>query len=379
MKPIFFYGTLRDRELLECVLGRPVSAGSFPDATASDAVTCLMSGEAYPTLLPKDGAYAHGRLLLSPSDADLARLAFYEEEEYGLFPLTVETAEGQVGALYFRGTDKRPPTEIVWDFDAWARNDRAAALHAAREYMSYFGKLTVAEVDAFWPSLLSRAYQRARAEAAPVGRGGLRSGHLGNDVEIARTEIAYSGFLTVEHLHLRHRRFDGDWSAGMMRSVARWGDAATLLPYDPGRDRVLLIEQFRPGPAARGDGSPWCIEVIAGRIDPGETAEQAARRESDEEGGVRIERIEAIPPCYPTPGMAAEMFYGFVGEADLPGTGGTHGKPDELEDIRTIVLPFHEAMEALASGEVNTAIAQISLHWLAANRERLRTQWSEGP
>ena len=50
-----------------------------------------------------------------------------------------------------------------------------------------------------------------------------------------------------------------------------------MLPYDPGRDRVLLIEQFRPAPMARGDRNSWCIEVIAGRIDTTETQEQTAR------------------------------------------------------------------------------------------------------
>ena len=59
------------------------------------------------------------------------------------------------------------------------------------------------------------------------------------------------------------------------------GDAVTVLPYDPLRDRVLVVEQFRAGPQARGDAQAWQMEAIAGRIDPGETPEAsgaAARR-----------------------------------------------------------------------------------------------------
>ena len=49
------------------------------------------------------------------------------------------------------------------------------------------------------------------------------------------------------------------------RAVFISGDAVTVLPYDPRRDRVLLIEQFRAGPFARGDDQPWLLEAIAGR------------------------------------------------------------------------------------------------------------------
>ncbi|HUS55259.1 MAG TPA: hypothetical protein VMY41_14805 [Thermohalobaculum sp.] len=64
-----------------------------------------------------------------------------------------------------------------------------------------------------------------------------------------------------------------------------------------------------------------------------------------------------------------------MGEADLVGAGGLHGLADEGEDIRTVALDFDEAMAAISTGALNTAIALISILWLAANRQRLRDEW----
>ncbi|MEM8791207.1 MAG: NUDIX domain-containing protein [Pseudomonadota bacterium] len=375
MKPIFFYGSLRDHALLEIVLDRSIASDEIAAAQAANHLICRLAMEAYPILVPNDGSTAEGIALLSPTGLDIDRLIYFEEAEYGLIDITVETAGGPLEALYFRGTDKTPPTDLPWHYAQWQANDRSAALHAAREYMSHYGTLTIAEVDAHWPGIMTRAHQRARAETETGSAGALQSDHGPADLVRGRIAYAYTGFFSVEEHRLRHKRFDGTWTGELDRTVAIWGDAAVILPYDPARDRVMLIEQFRAGPAVRRDPAPWCIEVIAGRIEPDEGAEASARREALEEGGVEIGRTAEVPGFYPSPGLIAEKFYAFVGEADLPGDGSLHGNTDENEDIRSIILPFDEAFHALASGEVNTAIGQVTLYWLAANRERLRAEW----
>ncbi|MEM7176428.1 MAG: NUDIX domain-containing protein [Pseudomonadota bacterium] len=375
MKPVFFYGSLKDHGLLEIVLGRAVAAADFVEAEVEGFVTCRMQDEAYPVLLPMPGAVSTGRVFYPRCDADVDRLSFYEEAEYDLVEIEARIGGDPLTARYFRGTEKRAPTSLIWDFEAWCLNDRAAARHGAREYMAYYGKLSLEEVDRRWNGIMTRAHQRARAEVEAATPGRLRSAFGPEAVAHESTEVAYSDFILVEHHRLSHRRHDGSWSAPLDRTAVLWGDAATVLPYDAARDRVMLVEQFRPGPAARGDRLPWCIEVIAGRIDPDETPEQAARREAREEGGVTLGAIEAMPPFYPTPGLVAEKFYGFVGAADLPGTGGIHGLAAEGEDIRTLILGLDEALAALEAGEINTSAAQTSLMWLARHRARLRAAW----
>ena len=375
MKPIFFYGTLRDPALLEVVLGRPVGSSELEPAIAEDHAALRLVDEDYPMLVPAPGKCAEGVLFQCTTEAERARIAFFEEAEYALAPITVATPAGAVEAACFRGTEKPQASTEAWDFDAWCRRHRPAALEAAREYMDHYGRLSTEALDAVWPGIRNRAHQRARARAAEPRLGGIRTAFGPDDVEVLERDQPYTGYLAVADLRVRHRRFDGGWSPPLARTVVAYGDAVTVLPYDPVRDRVLLIEQFRPTPVARGDRNPWCIEVVAGRVDRAEDAADTARREAAEEAGITLGRLAEIGGYYPTPGLDCEHITGFVGEAELAHEGGLHGLAGEHEDIRAFVLGFDSAMAAAAEGAVNTGPALISLLWLAANRDRLRADW----
>lgn len=376
MKPIFFYGSLRDPELIEIVLGRPLAPGETRPARAPGHATRRLVDEAYPVLVRARGATAPGLLLAAPDPDGLARLTFFEEAEYGLAPLTVETEDGPVEAVHFRGTEKPVVSDAAWDFARWQEQDRAVAVEAARELMDHYGRLPVEEIDTIWPGVMMRARQRARGRAAPADPGPPRRAARPGDVETLEMRRGYTSYLSVEEHRFRYRRFDGGWLGPVDRTAVLWGDAVTVLPYDPAADRLLLIEQFRPGPAARGDPNPWCLEVVAGRIDGDEDAEAVARREAAEEAGLDLGRIEEIGGYYPTPGLAAEHLTGFVAEARLDGAGGLYGVDHEHEDIRAMALGFDEAMAAVRRGVVNTGPALVSLLWLAVNRERLRASWA---
>ncbi len=379
MHPIFFYGSLRDLELTEVVLGRRVLPETVVPAVAEGYATRRAEAEAYPMLVPEPGARAEGVLLRGPSEADLDRLAFFEEAEYALAPIAVTAGDVTETAQYFRPTGKMPSVDALWDFAAWQAEDRAIALEAAREYMAWYGRMTPEEIDRRWGGIMIRARQRAAAAAAPGPRpGGVRSVFGRQDVDVQRRDRAYMSFLAVEELRLRHKRFDGGWSEPLDRTAVLWGDAVTLLPYDPVRDRVLLIEQFRPAALARGDACPWCIEVVAGRVDTDESPEDTARREAREEAGIGIGRLRETGLYYTTPGLASEAIRGFVGEAELPHAGGLHGLATEAEDIRAFVLGVDSAMAAVSRGEVNTGPALVALLWLAAHRDALRRDWAAG-
>lgn len=379
MTTIFFYGSLRDRELTEVVLGRTLASGELSPARAPGYATRRLGHEAYPMLITREGTVAEGVVLRRASASDLERLTFFEEAEYGLAPITVETPDGPTDAQYFLASDKLPKTDEPWDFERWWREERDIALEAARELMEHFGRTAVADIDTVWPGIMNRARQRVGARDETPRLGGLRTAFDPGAVEVAEQQRTYSAYLGVEEYRLRHRRFDGGWTAPLARTAVLWGDAVTVLPYDPRTDRLVLIEQFRVAAHARGDRCPWCIEVVAGRLDAAGTPGEAARRESLEETGVRLGRLVEIGRYYSTPGLAAEVLTGFVGEADLAAAaGGVHGLADEGEDIRAIVLDFEAAMAEVAAGSVNTGPALLSLLWLAANRERLRAEWAEG-
>lgn len=195
-----------------------------------------------------------------------------------------------------------------------------------------------------------------------------------SDVHIARRDLMYRGYGRVHEFDVRHRRHEGGWSGILRREVYDCGDAVVVLPYDPERDTVVLVEQFRAAPLVAGR-RPWLIECIAGRIDKNATPERLARLEAREEAGCELTVLQLIGRMYASPGIFSEVVHYFCGRADTAGLGGVHGLDAEHEDIRVHVTPFAEAMAALADGRIQAAPAWIALQWLALNRERLRTEW----
>jgi nudix-type nucleoside diphosphatase (YffH/AdpP family) len=368
---VFLWGPLAEPQVLAAVLG-PVP----PLVPARlEGATILGDGEAeMPRLVPQTGAAAEGALA-TLDGAGIARLRFYCAGVAPLWQMAeVVTADARVLC-------RLPATEIaadanrqspVWDATAWRQRWAATVVSTAGDVMALFGQAEAADVARRRHAMLVRGASRVRAaaEAAPTQR---RRRAQAQDVTVAAQRQPYAAFFAVAEYDLTHRRFDGTTSAPMTRAVFLSGDAVTVLPYDPVRDRVLLIEQLRAGPIGRGDPQPWQLEAIAGRIDPGETAETAARREALEEARLVLGPFRHVADYYPSPGAKAEWLSSFVALTDLPdGSARPGGLADEQEDIRAHLLPWAEVEALLASGEINNAPLLITLLWLQRERPALR-------
>ncbi|MBT5037111.1 MAG: ADP-ribose diphosphatase [Rhodospirillaceae bacterium] len=199
-----------------------------------------------------------------------------------------------------------------------------------------------------------------------------------NEYEILERKTPFQGYFRIDKYKLRHRRFAGGWTEPFYREVFERGHAAAVLPYDPLRDEVVLQEQFRIG-ALEAPGSPWLLEIVAGIIDAGESAEEVARREAVEEAGLQLQDIHHIQDYLASPGGTTERVSLFVGRVDSSNAGGIFGLAVEAEDIRVRVLPFEQAMAELAGRPINVASIVIAMQWLALNRDMLRQIWSEAP
>lgn len=185
---------------------------------------------------------------------------------------------------------------------------------------------------------------------------------------------AYFSYFSVEAWTLSHRRHDGGQTPPVTREVFVMGDAVIVLPWDPVRDRVMVVTQFRIGPAARGEAQAWVPEPIAGRIDPGETPESTALREAAEEAGLTLDasRLHPGPHHYPSPGAVSEYLYAFVAEADLPdGCAGIGGLASEAEDIRAHLLPRAELAALARAGRLASGPLTLLALWLDAEAPRL--------
>ncbi len=192
------------------------------------------------------------------------------------------------------------------------------------------------------------------------------------DVELLNRETVFQGYFRMDQYQLRHRKYDGGWSRPVTREVLERGHAVAVLPYDPMKETVVLIEQFRAGAYAHGD-SPWQIEIVAGIIDDGENAEQVARREALEEAGCELDgALLKVMDYYMSPGAVSEHMQVYCARCDSVGLGGTHGLDQEDEDIRVLVLPLQRALGMLKAGQINNSPAIIALQWLQLNHARVR-------
>ncbi len=219
------------------------------------------------------------------------------------------------------------------------------------------------------------AASRLRARAmAPSGQG-VVSLRPADALRTQQRSQPYLGYFGVERQVLTHALHRGGQTAPIAREAFLSGDAAVMLPWDPGRDRVLVIEQFRMAPALRGDPQPWLLEPIAGRVDAGETPEAAILREAQEEAGLNVTRLFTAFHAYPSPGALCEFLYHYVGIADLPdGCAGIHGLDSESEDIRGHLMDRTRLSALVDAGQIaNGPLATLSL-WLDARVDRLRAQ-----
>ncbi|NCO85198.1 MAG: NUDIX domain-containing protein [Rhodobacterales bacterium] len=372
MTGIFLYGTLLHVPLFHCVAGPcDGTARMQPSTLARHRVVCA-AGAALPTLAEDAHSDVTGLLWTGLSAAQRDRIDSYELP-FGYVRRLVEVVTqdgGVVPAAVYVHPDGVQGGGADWSLGRWLAQDGEVALNVAREIAAHEPPLAGEELARQWKMITGRAHavQRAGGQAAPAT---VRHAAAPEDHDIRPLRPLAGGFFKLAAMEMSHRRFDGTRAQGLPREVLVGADAALVLPYDPVRDRVLLVEQFRAGPARRGDRNPWCLEPVAGMIDAGETPEQAALRETVEEAGLTLDRLEPIFSFYASPGSSTDHFYCFLGLVDLPDDHARFGGlADEAEDLALHVLPLHRAMGLVETGEVNAGPLIAMLLWLMRERHR---------
>ncbi len=194
------------------------------------------------------------------------------------------------------------------------------------------------------------------------------------EFEVLSKETVYQGFFRLEKYRLKHELYGGGWSPEIVRELFRRGSCVAVLLYDPDTDKVVLIEQFRTGAILKPEKA-WLVEIVAGAIEEGETAEEVAYRESLEEAGCEIQQLMVINEFYTTPGGSSEWITLFCGKVDSRQVGGIHGLGHEDEDILVRAVEFDQVYRMLEKGEIDSAIPIIAIQWLALNRHKLRQDW----
>ena len=203
-----------------------------------------------------------------------------------------------------------------------------------------------------------------------------------NDVKIIEKNTVFKGFFQLDQIRLKHRLFEGGWSDVMSREIFERGHAVAVLPYDPIRDEIVLIEQFRPGAYTaldyewfESETSPWLTECVAGIIEKGEKPIEVARREMIEETGLEITNLTKIFHYLVSPGGSSESVFLFCGKVDSTNASGVFGMTGEHENIRVFSISKKEAFNLLDQGMITNAMTIIGLQWLKANCDRIQSEW----
>ncbi|GIU45318.1 ADP-ribose diphosphatase [Shewanella algidipiscicola] len=192
-----------------------------------------------------------------------------------------------------------------------------------------------------------------------------------DDIEMLSQHTVYQGFFRVDEYRFKHRLFAGGWSEPVTREVFERGHAVVVLPYDPVSDKVVLIEQIRI-PVVADASTPWLFELVAGMIEPGESAEQVAHRELREEAGLVANKMVRVCDYFASPGGSSERFDFYWAKVDASLASGIHGISEEHEDIKVHVMSREAAYQLLCDGVINNASTMIGLQWLQLNYHKLR-------
>lgn len=171
---------------------------------------------------------------------------------------------------------------------------------------------------------------------------------------------AYSG--RIISLDVDRVRFP-DGSEGELEMIRHPG-ASAVVPFltDPeGEDpQLLLIRQYRYAT----DG--WVWEVPAGRLDPGETPLECARRELREETGCEADRVEPLSTIWTTPGFTDERIHLFMATGVRAAEGGSAREADEFMEV--VPTALSKALEMVERGEISDGKTVVALLYSAGFR-----------
>ncbi len=188
-------------------------------------------------------------------------------------------------------------------------------------------------------------------------------------VEIRKQNRLFNDFFKIDEVVVAHERQDGTMSPDERRLVFERGDAAAVLLLNLDNKSVVLVDQFKVPTLIgrlrddRTTTNGWITEPVAGMVEPNETPEATAIRETMEETGYQIRDLKLISMFFSSPGGTSErifLYFAEVREADRVGKDG--GIDDE--DIGVLRMPVAELFDRLAKGAIDDPKLTIAAYWL---------------
>ena len=172
-----------------------------------------------------------------------------------------------------------------------------------------------------------------------------------NQIKITATEILSDNWYTLRKITYESLQKDGTWTTQIREAYDR-GNGATILLYNLESKTVILTKQFRLPTYINGNPSGMLIESCAGLLDQ-DNAEECIKRETQEETGYQISRVEKIFEAYMSPGSVTEIIHFFIAEyASHMKVSEGGGLAHEQENIEVLEIGFDNALAMIDTGEV---------------------------
>jgi len=180
--------------------------------------------------------------------------------------------------------------------------------------------------------------------------------------KIINKKNLYSGFFNLNKYQFIHQKHDGDWTNIVEREIFSGAHVSTLLPYDPIKKEIILIQQFRAGVLSRYDND-YLYEIVAGIIGENEKPEKTAIRECLEETGCEVKKIIPIQDYFPAPGSSESYYHLFLGEINSFDGERIKGLEDENEDILVKSFKIEDVRNMLKENKIKNGLTLIALQW----------------
>lgn len=187
-------------------------------------------------------------------------------------------------------------------------------------------------------------------------------------VNVKKSQRILDDFFKVERAVLQYEKFDGTISEDIIRLNFDRGDSVAALLVNPVEKKIILVKQFRYPIFTKDPKNAWALEIVAGLVEKGATAEETMKKEILEEIGYRVDQLKLLFFFYPSPGGSNEkvfLYYSEINQRNKSERGGGIGV--EGEDIQIVEISFDEAFNLLNSGKIYDSKTIIALQWLKQN------------
>lgn len=174
---------------------------------------------------------------------------------------------------------------------------------------------------------------------------------MNENIKITQTELLSDNWYRLNKVTYQYRKKNGEWETQVRESYDR-GNGATILLYNTEKKTIILTRQFRLPTYVNGNEDGMMIEACAGLLDEN-NAEDCIRKETEEETGYKVSKVQKIFEAYMSPGSVTEIVHFFIAEyAEEMKVGDGGGLAEEQENIEVLELDFEAAYNMIAKGKI---------------------------